>query len=116
MKAEIKDYSRTGNEDLSSYEPEDKQVFMFTLLLSIGVKGQEGADFFEVDVVSPGYLEQLNRPPFFIRHTILAINYDVPTVVALITKYVDGLEEESWEKLVNKIGRMARWEYEDYRA
>ena len=41
MKAEIKAYERTDSEDLSSYEPEDKQVFGFTLLFSIGIKGQE---------------------------------------------------------------------------
>ena len=116
MKAEIKRYERTDNEDLSSYEPEDKQVFGFTLLFSIGVKGQEGADYFEVDVASPGYLELLVPQPLFLRHTILATDHNIPEVVALMTRYVENLEEESWEQLVSKISRMARWEYEDCRG
>jgi hypothetical protein len=116
MKAEIKEYCRTDNEDLSSYEPEDKQVFGFTLLFSIGIKGQEGTDYFEVDVASARYLELLTPQPIFLRHTILATDYNIPEAVALMTKYVEALEEESWEQLASKISRVARWEYEDYRS
>lgn len=116
MKAAIKGYSRTDNEDLSSYEPGDQQVFGFTLLFSIGVKGQEGADYFEVEVASPGYLEHLTPQPFFLRHTLVATDYNLPAAVALVTKYVEGLEAETWEQLARQIGRVARWEYEDYRA
>jgi hypothetical protein len=93
MKAEIKDCQRTDNEDLSSYELEDKLVFGFTLLFSIGVKGQKGADYFEVDIASPAYLEQLTPQPYFLRHTILATDYNVPAAVALMTRYVEVLEE-----------------------
>ena len=114
MKAEIKAYERTDNEDLSSYEPEDKQVFGFTLLFSIGIKGQKGADYFEVDVASPGFLEHLLPQPFFLRHTVLATYYNIPTTVALMTQYVEALEEESWEQLASKISRVARWQFEDY--
>lgn len=116
MKAEIRGYSRTDNEDLSSYEPDENQVFGFTLLFEIGIKGHDGSDFFEVDVASPGYLEHLKPSPFFLRHTVLATDYNIPAVVALVSKYVEALEEESWEKLAHKISRVARWEYEDYRA
>ena len=116
MRAEIKAYERTDNEDLSSYEPEDKQVFGFTLMFSIGIKGQVGADYFEVDVASPGYLEHLIPRPFFLRHTILAMDYNILEVVALMTRYVDELEEDSWEALASKISRVARWEFEDYKA
>ena len=114
MKAEIRDYQRINDENFSSYEP-DKQVFGYTLLFSIGVRGKEGIDYFEVDVASAGYLEQHNVKAGFLRHTILATNYNIPEALALMTKYVDSLEEESWEKLANKISRISRWEFEDYR-
>ena len=54
--------------------------------------------------------------PFFLRHTILAKDYNIPETVALMTRYVEELEEESWEVLAHKISRVARWEFEDYRA
>ena len=116
MKAEIKGYSRTENEDQSSYEPGEKQVFGFTLLFEIGIKGQVGADYFEVDVASPGFLEHLLPQPFFLRHTVLATDYNIPAVVTLVSQYVEALEEESWEALASKISRVARWEFEDYQA
>ena len=115
MKAEIKGYYRSDNEDLSSYEPEDRQVFGSTLVFSIGVKGQEGADYFEVDVASPAYLEHLTPQPFFLRHTLVATDYNLPQAVARMTRYVEGLEAESWEQLACHLSKVARWEYEDYR-
>lgn len=116
MRAEIKAYELRDNDDLSSCEPEDKQVFGFTLLFSIGAKGQVGADYFEVDVASAGYLEHLRPQPFFLQHTILANDYNVPEAVALVRKHVEALDGDSWEELASKISRFARWEFEGYRA
>ena len=116
MKAEIRGYSLTENEDLSSYEPNEQQMFSFTLLFEIGIQGQKGSDFFEVDIASPAFLERLASQPLFLRHTILATDYNIPAAVALVHKYVEALEEDSWEKLASKISRVARWEFEDYRG
>ncbi|AHJ95432.1 immunity 8 family protein [Hymenobacter swuensis] len=116
MKAEIRGYSVTENEDLSTYEPEAQQVFGFTLLFEIGIQGQEGSDFFEVEVASPAFLERLASHPLFLRHTILATDYNIPAAVALVRKYVEKLEEDSWEKLASKISRVLRWEFEDYKG
>ena len=116
MRADIRGYSVTENEDLSTYEPEEQQVFGFTLLFEIGVQGQKGTDFFEVEVASPAYLERLASQPLFLRHTILATDYNIPAAVALVHKCVEALEEESWEKLAGKISRFLRWKFEDYRS
>ena len=116
MRAEIRSYSLTENEDLSSYELGEKQVFGFTLLSEIGIRGQEGSDFFEVDVASPGFLEQLTPQPIFLRHTLLATDYNIPEAVAMVHKYIEALEENSWEELASKVSRVARWEFEDYRG
>jgi hypothetical protein len=116
MKAEIRGYSLTENEDLSSYEPNAQQVFGFTLLFEIGMQGHQGSGFFEVKVASPAFLERLALRPLFLRHTILATDYNIPAAVALVRKYVEALEEDAWEKLATKISRVARWEFEDYRG
>jgi hypothetical protein len=41
--------------------------------------------------------------------------YDFASILALVTKYVNSLEAETWEELAQKIGQIARWEFEDYR-
>ena len=46
---------------------------------------------------------------------MLVDNYDFTQVFRLMTNYVNSLEAESWEKLVEKLSRVALWEFEDYR-
>jgi hypothetical protein len=46
----------------------------------------------------------------------LATDYNIPEAVTLVRKYVEALEAESWEQLASKISRVARWEFEDYKA
>ena len=118
MKAVIRHYNCSESKDLSTYEEEDAAVFGFTLTFTIGSEGSEGADFFEVFVVSAAYLMQLEsaRGLSFLRHVILAPDYNIPAVVALVEKYINSLEEDSWEKLAAKISRVLRWEFEDYQV
>ena len=118
MKAVIRSYDCSKSEDLSTYEEEDAAVFGFTLTFAIGLEGSEGEESFEVFVASATYLAQLEsaREPAFLRHIILAPDYNVPAVIALVEKYINSLEEDSWEKLAAKISRLLRWEFEDYKA
>ena len=45
---------------------------------------------------------------------MLVESYDFTQVLRLMANYVNSLEEESWEKLVEKLSRVALWEFEDY--
>ena len=117
MRAVIKGHYISDNEDLSTYEPTQPQVFGFILTFAIGPENSAGQDFFEILVASAAYLAKhySEQMPTFMRHIMLASDYNVQAAVAHVSKYISTLEEDSWEKLVAKIGRMARWEYEDYR-
>jgi hypothetical protein len=116
MKAIVKGYYLGEIDDLSSYEPDAPLVFGYEITFSIGVVGIEGSDYFVVFVASAGYLQRAypEDAARILRHTILARDYNVPQVVALVEKYVSSLEEDSWERLANKINLVARWEFEDY--
>jgi len=118
MKAVIKHWHCADSEDLSTYEVGDPLIFSFSLNFAIGTADSEGVDYFEVLVASAGYLAQRKeaQAPAFLRHIVLAQDYNVPAAVALMEKYVSSLEEDSWQKLASKISRMARWEYEDYQS
>ena len=116
MRAAIRQYKCEEGEDLSTYELGEPQVFGFTLAFAIGVEGGEGSDQFEVLVASAAYLAQRypGQAATFLRHIILASDYNINAAVALMTKYVSSLEANSWQELAIKINRVARWEYEDY--
>jgi hypothetical protein len=118
MRAAIRRYECVDSEDLSTYELGEPPVFGFTLAFFIGVEEEEGSDQFEVLVASAAYLAQRYPEPTatFLRHIMLASDYNIQEAVALMTKYVSSLEADSWQELAFKINRVARWEYEDYRA
>lgn len=117
MRAAIREYECYDSDDLSTYNPEEPQVFGFTLAFSIGVEGQTSSDLFEVLVASAPYLAQRypEQAVVFLRHIILASDYNVNAAVALMNKFVSSLEGSSWQELAIKISAVARWEYEDYR-
>jgi hypothetical protein len=118
MRAEIKSYYADESVgDPLTYQSRDADVFGYTLTFSIGPVGQEGADNFEVIVTTPKDLqtEYAGKSPAFLRHCILVDNYNFSQILRLMTNYVNSLEAESWEKLVEKLSRVALWEFEDYR-
>lgn len=118
MRAEIKSYDSSDIEDFFTYQPEDPLVFAFSLNFTIGPVGQTGADNFEVIVVTPDFLrsQYSGSNCYFLRHYLLVKEYNFSTILALMTTYVNSLDAASWEELVVKIGRVARWEFEDYRS
>lgn len=117
MRATIKSYDSYEVEDFRTFYPEDPAVFAFSLNLEIGPVNQKGADLFRITVVTPEFL-RLQYPGdacYLLRHYLLVKDYDFASIMALLTKYVNSLEAETWEQLAEKIGRMALWEFEDYR-
>jgi hypothetical protein len=118
MRAAIRRYECANSEDLSTYEMGALPVFSFTLTFFIGVEGEEGSDQFDVLVASAAYLAQRypDQAATFLRHIMLAADYNIQEAVALMTKYVNSLEADSWQALASKINRVACWEYEDYLA
>ena len=119
MRAEIKSYYT--DDDIG--DPSDNQSggadsFGYTLTFSIGPVGSEGSDNFEVVVTTPEDLQTYyaGKTPIFLRHCMLVENYNFPQILKLMTNYVNSLEEPSWDKLAQKLCRVALWEFEDYRS
>lgn len=117
MRAIIKSYDSYDVEDLNTYQPADPLVFVVSINFAIGAVGQAGANYFEVVVVSPDFLhtQYPGSNCYFLRHYLLVKEYNFTSILALMTTYINSLEAESWEQLAEKINRVARWEFEDYR-
>jgi hypothetical protein len=117
MRATIKSYDSYEVEDFRTYYPEDPEVFAFSLNLAIGPVDQPGADNFQIVVVTSEFL-RLQYPGdkcYLLRHYLLVKEYDFASILGLLTKYVNSLEAGTWDQLAEKIGRVALWEFEDYR-
>lgn len=117
MRATIKGYDSYEIEDFHTYKPDDALVFAVSINFEIGPVGSAGADNFQLTIATPEFL-RIQYPGdvcYFLRHYLLVKEYDFSRILAFMTKYVNSLEAETWEQLAEKIGRVALWEFEDYR-
>ena len=117
MRAEIKSWYVEESEDLSTYEIDAPACFGYSLTFAVGPVNENGEDYFEVFVASASYLAQRDstQSPAFLRHIILAPDYNIPAAVALVEKYLSSLKENTWVELATKINRVIHWEFEDYK-
>jgi hypothetical protein len=90
----VRRYECEEMQDLSTYELDEPPVFGFTAF-AIGVEDQKGADQFKVLVASTAYLAQRypGQAATFLRHIMLASDYNINEAVALMTKYVSSPEQ-----------------------
>jgi len=52
----------------------------------------------------------------FGRHYLILFKFNYELMSQKIIDYVNNLDEETWDKLAQKIGRIGKWEFEDYRG
>ncbi len=117
MKAFIKDFDCSDIDDLYSYIPDNPTNFGFWMNFTIGQEGEQWSNNFQLQVATPTYLQEQNpyQSAILLRHTLLVFEYDFVQIYNAVDQYVRSLEEDSWEKLTEKLSRIAWWEYEDYR-
>jgi Immunity protein 8 len=65
-------------------------------------------------VCSPEWLQQQSAPMIG-RHHLIVRNFSYADLVAFVEDYLQGCEGVDWKDVANKVGRLGRWEFEDYR-
>ncbi|QHW01042.1 immunity 8 family protein [Spirosoma endbachense] len=117
MKPILVDFDSADVPDLFSYQPEDPEVFGFSLNLAVGIEGQKGADNFQLMVATPKYIQKMypNQTSILLRHYLLVFRYDFNEILDVINGYIRSINEDIWEKVGEKVGRIAQWEFEDYK-
>lgn len=105
--------------DFFDYQPEDPEDFGFPLNLAIGIEGQIGADNFQLMVATPKYIQRMHPNQsailaILLHRYLIVFRYDFNEILDVLNNYVRSIEEDSWEKVAEKIGRIARWEFEGY--
>ena len=117
MKMVIRDIRSPDVRDLATWEPDDPSDFMVLVEVSAGRIDGPGEELFGIEVATPAFLagEISRRGPLFGRHFLFVERWEWPRIEATIREYVDGLTGETWSELAGKLGRIGRWEFEDYR-
>ena len=122
MRLELKEIAiGTYLEALDSYWPDDEDCFGEWVTISVGIKGSEGADNFNLFVCTPDWIKEENKSfhkDVWGHHKLIILKYNSEHILSLIKKKLDELSDifskDSEQDLVSKVARYAHWEFEDY--
>jgi hypothetical protein len=117
MKAEIKYFHSPDVPDLENFTPEIKDDFSFLLQIIVGEKGRDGEESFDVFVCTPRWLINNNSKEAIIygRHYLIVFEFDYRKITEELTQYVESIEAQDWDSIAEQIGRIGKWEFEDYK-
>jgi Immunity protein 8 len=103
-------------DDLSTYSPSIPGNFGFLLQLLIGPSDQKGFESFNVMVCTPDWLVQHHNQEDVIigRHYLIVFEYNYERIIKRIDKYLQNCTGSSWVEVAQRVGRLGRWEFEDY--
>jgi hypothetical protein len=118
MKAEIKFLYSPQIEDLSVFRPNDPACFAFLLQMMVGPEGAEGEESFDLEVCTPKWLVQNYGPHDILvgRHYLIVFEYDYARLKSMLGSLVSECVGQNWQEIAERIGRIGKWEFEDYVA
>ena len=80
-------------------------------------KGREGEESFDVFVCTPQWLKQ-NRSQTDLtvgRHYLIVFEYDYERLRSFLDGYCSQCSGETWQEVAQLLGRLGKWEFEDYK-
>jgi hypothetical protein len=116
LKAAVRRF-HSPDADLETYLPEDARDVEVLVQIIAGPSGGPGEESFDVVVCTPHRLLRLvdEQGPLVGRHHLVVPEWDWPRIRLFLTHAVEGPEAPTWPDLASTLGRLGRWEFEDYR-
>ena len=111
---EIKNYYAIAPDffEIDGWVPDDPEHVDFWLRLCIGETGKEGADFYDVHVVTQNQMSQVKKSDYI--HMIPWYNSSQELIKELKAK-VAKCQDVSWIGVQDQLRKMFHWEYEGMR-
>jgi hypothetical protein len=103
--------------DLDRYVPGDPEDVGLLVQVMAGPAGKPGEESFDVVVCTPRWLERRVREegPLIGRRYLVIERWDATRIRLYLAEAVESKEAPTWPELATKIGRIGKWEFEDYR-
>ena len=118
VRAKLKGIENNSSYDLDpvTYIPDDFEDFSCRFTLRIGPAKEKGQDLFYLTICTPNYLARGVHRDGFIwgRHHLIVPEYNVKAITAVLTKFVEVCDGETWREVADKLCRLMSWEFEDY--
>jgi hypothetical protein len=103
--------------DLAAYAPTDGHSFGFLLQIIAGPSAEDGEESFDVTVCTPSWLSEKLGPMDILigRHFLIVHRYDYQRLEQFLIDYCEKCRADSWAEVAEQLGRLGKWEFEDYR-
>ena len=117
MRATVR-YFHSPDADLDSFVPDDPRHVGVLVQIMAGPADGPGLESFDVVVCTPSWLGEWTRTagPTIGRHHLIVDRFDAEQVKTYLRAAVESEEADSWETLGERIGRIGKWEFEDYQG
>lgn len=118
MKAELKRIHSPDIFNLENFHPDEEDVFGILLQLMVSPENSDGEESFDVLLCTPQWLMQCAQKSdvIFGRHYLIVFEYNYQRIYNQLKDYVESIEGDTWEEIALRIGRIGKWEFEDYQT
>lgn len=117
MRAQLKHLHSPDVDDLRTFCPKDPTNFTIFVQAMIGPEGEDSSESFDIIVCTPSWLAATARTegPVIGLHHVIVAEFDYEALSRSIQSYCSRCEGTSWQEVGAKVGRLGRWEFDEYR-
>lgn len=103
--------------DIDEYQPADPEDVHVLVQVMAGPSDGPGAESFDVLICTPGRITEMARAngPLLGRHMVLVDRFDAVQIRRFLVGVFEAEEAATWPELGERLGRIGKWEFEDYR-
>ncbi|SRR5258706_13558131 len=120
MRAEVKEILclDVASLDFADFCPDDLENFACKLQLLVGPHHHDVRESFDLMLCTPKWLIENHAPDDVVvgRHMLIVFEFGYERIVSYLRAYVARCTGNSWQQVAEKVGRLGRWEFEDYVA
>jgi hypothetical protein len=118
MRAALKYLQSPDIDDLATFCPKEPSKFCFLLQMMVGPAAEEGAESFDMTVCTPQWLIEHCPTDVILegRHYLFVMEYDFAQIQNYLLQRIEACVGENWEAVALQVGRLGKWEFEDYKA
>lgn len=113
IEIELKDIMSSDVRDFDSWQPRLEDVY-FPVEMSIGERGQIGADLFQCLIATPEDLRKAREALVIENRALIVVSrYEWPAILKELVSIIASIKAVDWLDASQKLQRYFLWEYED---
>ena len=115
VRAELKRLHSPDVLDLERFKPETP--FGILIQAMTGPAGGEGEESFDFILCTPEWFaDHMSKDIVSGRHHVFVKRYDYPALESFVRGFCASCRGDSWSAVAEKLGRIGKWEFEDYKS